>query len=174
MVADSALQFLRIITNVVQSASRAWLAGAGRGGVGWGGVACSFRSFNKESLDDLINIKWRVHGDPGVARPRLGTSNDFGFRSLASGAVALDVLASGQATPSALAARQRSRLVALLNAAVRGSVLYRELLQGRAPGAWPLHALPKVCRGELMARFDDWVTDPELKLAELRAFTANP
>lgn len=96
------------------------------------------------------------------------------FDPLRLGPVALDVLASGRATPSALAARQRSRLVALLNAAVRGSVLYRERLQGRAPSAWPLHALPKVSRGELMARFDDWVTDPELKLAELRAFTADP
>ena len=96
------------------------------------------------------------------------------FDPLRWGAVALDVLASGRATPAALAARQQSRLARLLEAAGRGSRFYRERLQGLAPGATPLSALPMVCRAELMARFDDWVTDPKLKLAQLRAFTADP
>ncbi len=96
------------------------------------------------------------------------------FDPLRWGAVALDVLASGRATPAALAARRQSRLARLLEASVRGSRLYRERLQGMAPGATPLSALPVVSRAELMARFDDWVTDPKLKLAELGAFTADP
>lgn len=96
------------------------------------------------------------------------------FDPLRLGAVALDVLASGRATPDALAARQKARLTQLLNAAVRGSRLYRERLHGKTPGTTLLSALPVVPKSELMARFDDWVTDPQLKLAELRAFTADP
>jgi len=41
-------------------------------------------------------------------------------------------------------------------------------------GSADWQSLPPVTRGELMARFDDWVTDPALKLDELRAFTADP
>lgn len=96
------------------------------------------------------------------------------FDPLRLGAVALDVLVSGRATPDALAARQQARLAQLLDAAMRGSPVYRERLHGKVPGTTPLSALPMVSRSELMARFDDWVTDPELKLAHLRVFTANP
>lgn len=88
------------------------------------------------------------------------------------GAVALDVLASGRATPDAIAARQQSRLAHLLDAAVRGSRIFRERLQGM-PAATTLSALPVLGRAELMARFDDWVTDPQLKLQELGSFTAD-
>lgn len=95
------------------------------------------------------------------------------FDPLRLGAVALDVLASGRAAPDAIAARQKTRLAHLLDATVRGSPLYRERLQGKTPATLALSALPVLDRAELMARFDDWVTDPQLKLAELRAFTAD-
>ncbi|NDP38050.1 MAG: phenylacetate--CoA ligase family protein [Rhodoferax sp.] len=94
------------------------------------------------------------------------------FDPLRLSAVALDVLASGRATPDAIAARQQSRLAHLLDAAVRGSRIFRERLQGMPP-ATPLSALPVLGRAELMARFEDWVTDPQLKLQELRSFTAD-
>ncbi len=90
------------------------------------------------------------------------------------GAVALDVLAAGRSTPQAIAERQGRRLAGLLDAAVRGSRLYRERLRGIPPAGTPLGALPIVRRSELMERFDDWVTDPQLKLDALRAFTADP
>lgn len=96
------------------------------------------------------------------------------FDPLRLGAVALDVLAAGHASPDALLARQKTRLAMLLNAAVQGSKLYRERLHGMVPGSTVLSALPRVSRTELMARFDEWVTDPQLKLAELSAFTADP
>ena len=89
------------------------------------------------------------------------------------GAVALDVLACGRAAPQAIVARQRSRLAHLLDAIVRGSSLYRERLQGLVPASTPLSALPVLDRAELIERFDDWVTDPQLKLRQLRAFTAD-
>jgi len=95
------------------------------------------------------------------------------FDPLRLAAVALDVLASGRAAPDAIAARQKTRLAHLLEATVRGSRLYRERLQGTTPATLALSALPVLERAELMGRFDDWVTDPQLKLAELRTFTAD-
>ena len=87
--------------------------------------------------------------------------------------VSLDVLAAGRAGPGALAARQRTRLARVREAAVRASRFYREHLAGIGP-AVPLAELPPVTRQALMARFDDWVTDPQLRLADLKAFTADP
>jgi phenylacetate-coenzyme A ligase PaaK-like adenylate-forming protein len=93
------------------------------------------------------------------------------FDPIRLGAVSLDVMACGREAPHALAARQKTRLALQLKAAVRGSRFYRERLSGMSPEATPLSDLPVVTRNELMARFDDWVTDPQLKLAELQAFT---
>lgn len=88
-------------------------------------------------------------------------------------AVSLDVLSAGRATRHAIAARQKTRLASLLEGALRSSRFYREHLRGAGPRT-PLASLPVVTRGELMCHFDDWVTDPQLKLDELRAFTADP
>ena len=86
-------------------------------------------------------------------------------------AASLDALAVGGGTHAVLAARQQSRLAALLQAAARGSPLYRERLdQGRRTS---LCDVPPVDKSELMQRFDEWVTDPRLRLAELRAFAAD-
>ncbi|MHB1200677.1 MAG: phenylacetate--CoA ligase family protein [Polaromonas sp.] len=96
------------------------------------------------------------------------------FDPLRLAAVALDVVAASHAPPDGIAARQTRRLARLLDAAQRGSRLYRERLKGRAVDSTPLHALAVVTRRELMQRFDDWVTDPRLKRDELCAFTADP
>ena len=91
-----------------------------------------------------------------------------------SAAAAVGVLATDRATPAALAAQQRTRLTRLLEAVVQGSPLYRERLHGITPASVALGALPVVTKEELMQRFDQWVSNPRLKLAELRAFTADP
>jgi len=96
------------------------------------------------------------------------------FDPMLMSAVSLDLMPSGRFGAEAMAVRQRIRLTQLLEAAQRGSPLYRERMQGLALSATELSDLPVVCKHELMARFDDWVTDPQLKVAELRAFTANP
>lgn len=93
------------------------------------------------------------------------------FDPLVASTVAMEVLAAGYATPGALALQQSARLTRLVSAAVQGSPFYRERLRGVMPGVTPLADLPTVSRGELMARFDDWVTDREVKLEELHAFT---
>jgi phenylacetate-coenzyme A ligase PaaK-like adenylate-forming protein len=93
----------------------------------------------------------------------------FRFSSLS-----VDVLASGRSSVQALMDRQQSRLSMLVAAAQQESLFYREHLSGCVPGMTPLYELPSVSRQALMARFDDWVTDPQLKLSELRAFIADP
>ena len=95
------------------------------------------------------------------------------FDAFRVSAVALDVMASGVSMANALAARQHERLRQLLTAAMHGSAFYRSRLQGVTPGISRLSDLPIVSRSELIANFDNWVTDPELKLAKLQAFTAD-
>lgn len=85
-----------------------------------------------------------------------------------------EVLAANTDDPGALARRQSARLVQLAHAARAGSVLYRERLHGIVIGRTPLADWPVVTKGELMHRFDDWVTDPALQLDALREFIADP
>ncbi|PKO62401.1 MAG: CoF synthetase [Betaproteobacteria bacterium HGW-Betaproteobacteria-18] len=96
------------------------------------------------------------------------------FDPLRFSAVSMDVLACARGSAQAIAARQQSRLASLLGVAMRDSRFYREQLQGTKPGITALSDLPTVSRQALMDRFNDWVTDPQLKLSELRAFTADP
>jgi phenylacetate-coenzyme A ligase PaaK-like adenylate-forming protein len=96
------------------------------------------------------------------------------FDPLRLGAVALDVAAAGHAAPTVIAARQTQRLARLLDAAQRGSRLYRGRMKGRAAANTPLTELAVVTRDELMHCFDDWVADPRLKLDALRAYTSEP
>ena len=85
-------------------------------------------------------------------------------------AIAADVLLVSQAAPAALAQRQSRRLAVLLEAAQRGSPLYRERLRH----ATSFGVVPPVGKGELMQRFDDWVCEPRLRLDALRDFVADP
>lgn len=95
------------------------------------------------------------------------------FDLLRLSTVSLDVMAAQRGTAQGIAQRQQARLQQLLEATLRGSRLYQELLPRGSTAGMPLAELPVVTRGQLMERFDDWVTDPRLKLDELRAFTAD-
>ena len=64
---------------------------------------------------------------------------------------------------------QRERLRALVRHAVRYSPYYRDELGARAEDA-DLADLPTVSKRVLMERFDDVVSDPRLRLAELEPF----
>ena len=90
-----------------------------------------------------------------------------------SGIVAVDVAVASRAGADALAARRARRLADLLASAARGSRLYRRLLKGRDPAGLRLEDLPIMRKVDLMRQFDDWVTDPELRLDALRRFTAD-
>jgi hypothetical protein len=73
------------------------------------------------------------------------------FDALLTCATATDVALASHADAAALA---------------RHSALYRPLLQGHDPAAplQTLAALPVQHKAGLMRRFDDWVTDPALRL----------
>jgi phenylacetate-CoA ligase len=95
------------------------------------------------------------------------------FDPLLTGTLTIDALAGGITSPAGIIQRQQFRLNRLLSAALAGSPFYRKHLGNVVVGGTPLRALASVSRGELMSRFDDWVTDPKLKLAEVHKFTAD-
>jgi phenylacetate-CoA ligase len=86
---------------------------------------------------------------------------------------AWQVLTQSHAGAQALQEVQAARWRRLLQAARAGTPLYRERLRG-LPDDAPPSAVPPVGKGELMARFDEAVADPRLRLAALREFTADP
>ncbi|MBL0726630.1 phenylacetate--CoA ligase family protein [Piscinibacter sp. HJYY11] len=79
-------------------------------------------------------------------------------------------MAASLGGPHALAALQSRRLQALLRHAKAKSPLFRRLLDGIDPAEARLQDLPVTRKRELMARFDEWVTDPALHLDAVRRF----
>lgn len=104
----------------------------------------------------------------------MGSSAPPPFDAWRACAIAADVAAASLADDAGLAARQRSRLDALLATAARDSPLYRRMLRGRDTSTLALQQLPIMHKATLMGRFDDWVGDPELRLDALRSFIADP
>lgn len=73
----------------------------------------------------------------------------------------------------ALAARQVTRLDALVAHARSRSRFYSEHYRD-APAMTPeLHQLPTVSKPQLMARFDDWVTDPRVTRSAVEPFVSD-
>lgn len=85
-----------------------------------------------------------------------------------------EVLLATHADAAGLAARRSRRLANLLTRAARESPLYAQQLRGVDAARAQLQDLPTFSKHDLMARFDDWVTDPALHLDGLRRFTADP
>ena len=76
--------------------------------------------------------------------------------------------------PAAIAARQRARLAELVDFARGHARVYRELYQGLPAGVDDPRLLPVTGKAALMARFDDWVTDPHVSRERVQAFVADP
>jgi len=74
---------------------------------------------------------------------------------------------------AAIDAAGSNRFDALVQFARTHSPLYRDLYRGLPNRRLAPSELPIVTRRALMARFDDWVTDPEVKLAGVEAFLAD-
>ncbi|MDZ4354525.1 MAG: phenylacetate--CoA ligase family protein [Arthrobacter sp.] len=92
--------------------------------------------------------------------------------------IALDQLRAQRQGPAGLARRREARLAAMLTHARTSSPFYRHLYRDVAP-ARPsegvlLAQLPPVTKQELMANFDDWVTNPAVTRAGVEAFIADP
>ena len=75
---------------------------------------------------------------------------------------------------SALDRRARLRQQAIVHWARVASPFYRELYRGLPPRIEHFSDLPPVTKPQLMARFDDWLTDPAVTLADLRPWLADP
>ncbi len=86
----------------------------------------------------------------------------------------LDIAAMTHAGPQALADRQQARWARLLGVAARGSSHFRAVLDGRDPATVTLAEVPPSHKSELMRDFSGWVTDSEVELSALEAWTADP
>lgn len=69
---------------------------------------------------------------------------------------------------------QRTRLMELIQFARARSPYYRELYRGLPDEIESIRQLPITNKKQLMARFDDWVTDPRITLEKARAFINDP
>lgn len=87
--------------------------------------------------------------------------------------LAFDTRRAAHEGPPAIAARSEARLRALIAHARVHSALYRDRYAG-LPDAPRLAELPPVTKSELMARFDEWVTDPRVTLQSVEAFVEDP
>lgn len=91
------------------------------------------------------------------------------------GNVVADALLAGNGGPTVIERLQKDRLRRLVQWARRASPFYEDLYRHLPPGRPPrLADLPPVRRADLMARFDDWVTDREVTLADVQRFAADP
>jgi phenylacetate-CoA ligase len=72
--------------------------------------------------------------------------------------------------PPALRALQQARLESIVRHAAARSPVYRSLYRGiDLSGPIDLARLPTVDKAALMERFDEWVTDPRVRLADVEA-----
>lgn len=88
--------------------------------------------------------------------------------------IAWDVWCVKRATAAAITARQQRRLHDLIAFARARSSYYRELYRDLPATIDDQRQLPPVTKPALMARFDEWVTDPAVTLAGVQAFVADP
>ena len=80
-----------------------------------------------------------------------------------------ELAASGALSQGELGARQQRAFGELFRHVRAQSPFYRELYAGIDDTPVAPSDLPSVTKAQLMERFDDWVTDPDLKLADLEA-----
>ena len=79
-----------------------------------------------------------------------------------------DAVRSAHSDPQRLARVQRSRLRDLVRHARTASPFYRHRYVDLPSDVDDVTALPALDKATLMSRFDDWVTDPAVTLADLR------
>ena len=95
------------------------------------------------------------------------------FDAWQGGVTALDVWSSSGLSGAALLERQSIRLEQMLRWAAKHSPLYRGRIGHLDPRRLRLEDFPVVTKPELMRHFEEWVTDPELRLDEVRGFIAD-
>jgi phenylacetate-coenzyme A ligase PaaK-like adenylate-forming protein len=88
--------------------------------------------------------------------------------------VALGLLRAQREGQAGLARRQDERLAALVQHARARSRYYERLYRGLPVGRVALGDLPPVTKPELMASFDDWLTDPAVTREGVEELVADP
>jgi phenylacetate-coenzyme A ligase PaaK-like adenylate-forming protein len=99
-----------------------------------------------------------------------------GSRELTALRVAWDAWRATRGSPDAIPTRQAARLEALVQHARLASRFYADHYREVPPGSIgpeAFYRLPPVTKPELMARFDDWVTDPSVTRAGVERFVAD-
>jgi hypothetical protein len=86
----------------------------------------------------------------------------------------LDLWRAEREGAAGLARRREPRLADLLAHARGASRFYRHLYRDLPSDGVALRDLPMVTKCELMAAFDDWLTDPGITRAGVEAFIADP
>ena len=81
---------------------------------------------------------------------------------------------SAMADARAIARQREARLQALLEVAAAHSPVYRTRLADAPAGVAGFARLAPIGKAELMAHFDDWVTDPGIRFDEVMSFIADP
>lgn len=76
--------------------------------------------------------------------------------------------------PVAITQRQHARLVEMVAFARANSPYYSEIYKNLPERVEDSRLLPVTSKKELMARFDDWVTDHDVAIENVRAFVNNP
>ena len=87
--------------------------------------------------------------------------------------IAWDLLRARRAGPDGIADRQRARLQQLVAHARATSPFYREHLRALHATDWRLADIPPVNKSELMADFDNWVTDPRFARERVMSFLSS-
>lgn len=90
------------------------------------------------------------------------------------GARVRDIWSYDSAAPTEQEAIRLRRTTELLEHARAKSAFFREHYRDVPSGCTDLAAYPPVTRKQLMARFDDWVTDPDVRISDLLPFIADP
>ena len=86
----------------------------------------------------------------------------------------IDAFRAQREGPAGLERRSRRRLADLVSHARQSSPFYRSLYRGLPDRLEDVALLPVVNKQTLMARFDDWVTDPAVTADAVHAFVADP
>jgi len=105
----------------------------------------------------------------GVAPLSAFAAETWGFLNYST-----DLWLSTLAGPEGVRARATHRLNSLLTHARRHSPFYSEAYRELPAGRIALQQLPVVQKTQLMERFGEWVTHPELRLENLLEFTRDP
>jgi phenylacetate-coenzyme A ligase PaaK-like adenylate-forming protein len=84
-----------------------------------------------------------------------------------------DCWRSSYSKKTVIAALQQARLADLVRFAQAYASFYRQRYHQLPPGTSDIHMLPPVTKSELMAHFDEWITDPAVTRAGVEDFVAD-